>query len=310
MEQDKKLFHVDDNTLSSVLQVYNKTEQSLAENVKNLKKWMHLQHHLPEILDDKTVQNFLILNKCNAEKAKEKIDMYYTARSQLSHLARNMNPRCSNMKEVANLMYHVPLPKLTKDMCRVFVNKYRTTDKVGQIEPYDILKMAANLQEIRLKEDIMFRDIFIFDIEGTCMGFLSKLTPNFAGTAITLYQKVYSLPVQGVYIIHAVPYVSTLLAIAKAFVKPKIFKRVHVCKDASILKEHFSLEILPKDYGGTEKSVEELHELCQLKFQDYRDRFNLLDELRVNENLRPTQLANENDEILGYHGNFKKLEID
>ena len=206
MEQDKKLFHVDDNTLSSVLQVYNKTEQSLAENVKNLKKWMHLQHHLPEILgketiksylpvntiskfiDDKTVQNFLILNKCNAEKAKEKIDMYYTARSQLSHLARNMNPRCSNMKEVANLMYHVPLPKLTKDMCRVFVNKYRTTDKVGQIDPYDILKMAANLQEIRLKEDIMFRDIFIFDIEGTCMGFLSKLTPNFAGTAITLYQ--------------------------------------------------------------------------------------------------------------------------
>ncbi|KAJ3654080.1 hypothetical protein Zmor_013293 [Zophobas morio] len=294
MEQNTKLFHLEENTLSSVVQAYNRTEQSLAEDVKNFKKWMQLQHNLPEIL----------------EEAKVKIDMYYTFRSQVLEIVGNMNPNCSNIKEMANLMHHVPLPKLTKDMYRVFVSKCRTKDKVGQIEPYDVLKMAANLQEIRLKEDIMFRDIFIFDIEGTCMSFLSKLTPNFAGTAITLYQKIYSLLVQGVYIINTVPYVSTLLAIAKTFLKPKIIKRIHVCKDTSILKEHFSSEILPKDYGGTEKSVEELHELCQLKFQDYRDRFNLLDELRVNENLRPTRLANENDELLGYHGKFKKLDID
>ena len=83
-----------------------------------------------------------------------------------------------------------------------------------------------------------------------------------------------------------------------------------MCKDANILKEHFPLEIIPKDYGSTEKSIEELHgtdnilvcniflfefvELCHLKYQEYQDRFDLLDKLRVDESLRPAILENEN----------------
>ncbi|KAJ3654084.1 hypothetical protein Zmor_013297 [Zophobas morio] len=310
MEPDAKLFQVQNNTIASIVQLYNKTEESLAEDVLNIKNWMKDQHHLPEILDDKSVQNFLILTKCNVQKAKENIDMYYTLRSQVPDLSANANPRCSNMKEVGKLMYHVPLPKLTKDMYRVVVEKYRTKDKVDQINPYDILKMGFNLHEVRLKEDIMYGDVIIFDLEGTSIRFLSKLTPVFLLTFITLYKKIYSLPVKGVYVINAVPYVSTLLAIVKTLIKPKLFERIHVCEDANILKEHFPLEMLPRDYGGTEKSIEELHEMCHLKYQEYQDRFDLLDKLRVNENLRPARLANENHEFLGYHGNFRKLGID
>ncbi|KAJ3654093.1 hypothetical protein Zmor_013310 [Zophobas morio] len=310
MPKHTELFSVQSNALSSIVKVYNKTEESLAEDVLNLKKWMKDQHHLPEILDDKSVQNFLILNKCNIEKAKAKIDMYYTFRSQVPDMVKNINPRCSIMKEVATLVYLVFLPKMTKDMYRVFVAKCRTKDKLDQIDLYDVLKMAANLQEIRLKEDIMFGDVIIFDLEGTSVRFLSKLTPTFLMTFITLYKKVYSLPLKGVYLINSVPYVETILTIVKALVTPKLFGRIHVCKDANILKEHFPLEMLPKDYGGTEKSIEELHELYPLKYQEYQDRFDLLDKLRVNESLRPARLADGNDEFLGYHGNFKKLEID
>lgn len=84
--------------------------------------------------------------------------------------------------------------------------------------------------------------------------------------------------------------------------------------------------MLPSDYGGTEKSIEQLHgtdtilvytvvwfeflELTQRRFRSYQERFDLLDELRVNESLRPSELEKENDEILGFHGNFKKLDID
>ncbi|KAJ3654085.1 hypothetical protein Zmor_013298 [Zophobas morio] len=170
--------------------------------------------------------------------------------------------------------------------------------------------MGFNLHEIRLKEDIMYGDVIIFDLEATSVRFLSKLTPVFLLTFITLYKKIYSLPLKGVYIINTVPYVSTLLSIVKTLIKPKLFERIHVCKDANILKEHFPLEIIPKDYGSTEKSIEELHEMCHLKYQKYQDRFDLLDKLSVNGSLRPARLANENDEFLGYHGNFRKLDID
>ena len=170
--------------------------------------------------------------------------MYYTFRSQVPNLVKNMNPRCSNMKTVENQMYHVPLPKLTKDMYRVFVNKYQIKDNQEQIDPYDILKMAANLQEVRLKEDIMFGDVIIFDLEWSSVRFLSKLTPTFLVTMLTLYkvsirknkylnnniflQKIYSLRVKGVYVVNTIPYASTLLAIGKTLLKPKLFQRVRV----------------------------------------------------------------------------------
>ena len=179
------------------------------------------------------------------KKQKKNIDNYYSFRSQVPDLAENMNPRCSNIKEVDKLIYHVPLPKMTKDMYRVFLQKYRIKDKVGQIDPYDLLKMAYNLHEIRLKEDVMCGDVIIFDLKGTSMRLLSKLTPAFLVTFITLYkvgivytqinnkmitfsflQKIFSLPLKGLYIINIVPYVSTLLSVFKTLVKPKLFARV------------------------------------------------------------------------------------
>lgn len=48
--------------------------------------------------------------------------------------------------------------------------------------------------------------------------------------------------------------------------------------------------------------------LWQRKLEEYQDRFDKLDSMKVKENLRPVPL--KNDDILGFHGNFKKLDVD
>ncbi|XP_063917933.1 uncharacterized protein LOC135133460 isoform X2 [Zophobas morio] len=309
MANEINIFHNPSTARSSILQIYDKTEESLSEEVQKLKDWMKTQHHLPEMLDDHSVENFLILNKFRTERAKKGIDMYYSFRSKLPDFAGTMNPTCPNMKQVAEMMYYVPLPKMTKEMYRVMIYKSRIKGKIEQVDPYDVFRMSTNLAEMRLKQDIMFGEVIIFDMDGMTIPFLSKLTPVYAAKTMTVY-KVYSLPLKRVFIVNTVPYVSTLMTVIKAFLKPKIFERIHVCKDTSILREHLPLEMLPSDYGGTEKSIEQLHELTQRRFRSYQERFDLLDELRVNESLRPSELEKENDEILGFHGNFKKLDID
>lgn len=44
------------------------------------------------------------------------------------------------------------------------------------------------------------------------------------------------------------------------------------------------------------------------KFMEYKEHFDELLEMKVDESLRPQKLIN--DEILGFHGNFKKLDLD
>ncbi|XP_068914645.1 uncharacterized protein [Tenebrio molitor] len=90
--------------------------------------------------------------------------------------------------------------------------------------------------------------------------------------------------------------------------KIKESNKIQVHQDTEILKELFSAEDLPRDYGGKGPTLQELNDLIMQKFEEYEDRFDQLDKLRVDENLRPEKL--NNDEILGFHGNFRKLDVD
>lgn len=44
------------------------------------------------------------------------------------------------------------------------------------------------------------------------------------------------------------------------------------------------------------------------KLTEYQERFDKLDSMKVKEEFRPFPV--KNDDLLGYHGNFKKLEVD
>jgi hypothetical protein len=56
------------------------------------------------------------------------------------------------------------------------------------------------------------------------------------------------------------------------------------------------------------ESNEGFLEMTRLKLTEYQERFDHLDTMRVDEGLRPEKL--DNDEILGFYGNFKNLDVD
>jgi hypothetical protein len=45
-----KLFEVDNDVRKRALQLFDRTEESFDDDVQAIKKWLHTQKHLPEIM--------------------------------------------------------------------------------------------------------------------------------------------------------------------------------------------------------------------------------------------------------------------
>ncbi|XP_063904206.1 alpha-tocopherol transfer protein-like isoform X2 [Zophobas morio] len=304
------LLKLDDSVLETVVELLNYSSMdSFSEDVRKIRQWMMKQPHFPEVMVDKKIKNFLILNKGSVEKSKEKIENYYTVRSQLPEIFDNIHPKLSYMETVKASIYFIPLPKLTNEMYRILFYKVRDPHLTENFEPVHGIRLLVNIQEIRMTEDITYGDVFILDGKNTPLRSILKVTPMVLYKALNvIYTQVFSQRLKAVYIINAPPYAEKLFNAFKSLLKPKLIERIHFCEDSHILTEKFGKEIIPADYGGSEKSLEVLQEMLYQKFKESEDYFTQLDKLRINDDLKPRRLIN--DEMFGLSGNFKKLEID
>ncbi|KAJ3646999.1 hypothetical protein Zmor_024551 [Zophobas morio] len=94
----------------------------------------------------------------------------------------------------------------------------------------------------------------------------------------------------------------------KSIIKPKVFERLHFHPDLDSLKKVIRPDLLPVDFGGDGLSLQELEDAQEEKYRKNQDLFDRIDEIKVDESLRPQKL--EDSDFLGYYGNFKKLDID
>ncbi|KAJ3661386.1 hypothetical protein Zmor_005783 [Zophobas morio] len=213
------------------------------------------------------------------------------------------------MEKVKASIFYVPLPKLTKEHYRVFFYKTRDIHVAENVEVVNILRLVINVKELQMIEDVTYGDVYVFDGKNSTLRLMLKVTPVLIYNAmIVIYKQVFSNRLKAVYIINAPPYTEKLVAVLKSILKPKLMERIHFCENSDVLVEKIGKEILPVDYGGEGKSLKELQEMLYQKFNDYDDYFTRLDTLRINDDLKPQRL--KNDEMFGPSGNFKKLEID
>ncbi|KAJ3644406.1 hypothetical protein Zmor_022140 [Zophobas morio] len=299
------MFHIDAAVKKTVYQMFDRTEEMVNEDVHTVKKWMETQPHLPEIMDETMIRNFLNLNKFSIEKTKVKIDMYYTMRSLIPELYAISNPKLERMQRALDNIYVCTHPTPLEGTHRVHFIKWKESNAFFA-EEYTML--FFDVLEVRLHEDFMVNDVVIVDFENVSLTDMKQLTPSLIYKQVSVYQKVFSLRWKSAYIVNSPPYMTVLMAFVKTVMKPKMFERMHVVADSKILSEVFSEEELPKDYGGQGPSLQELTDMMRHKFAEHQDRFDALDKLTVDESRRPKKLSN--DDVLGFHGNFRKLDVD
>ncbi|XP_050501929.1 alpha-tocopherol transfer protein-like [Diabrotica virgifera virgifera] len=292
--------------LKAALQSYQKTERNLEEYITVITNWFKTQRHIPEIPERNMIINFLLMNKFVIQSTKEKLEMYYSIRTIIPEFFQGKHPCSDHMQKSTDKIYFIPLPKVTERGYRVVIIKCKESPENFHV--CDFFAHTYNVSEIRLNEDVAVGDILVYDFENLKVGHFLKITPVIIKKSTIVLEKVFSNRVKQIHILNTPTYASTTIAISKKMMKPKIASRIHIHKKSASIFKYIPMDILPKDYGGNEKPLEELNQLWKAKLAEYKERFDALEKIRIKEELKPMPLIN--DEILGFHGNFRKLDLD
>ncbi|XP_050514799.1 uncharacterized protein LOC126890030 isoform X2 [Diabrotica virgifera virgifera] len=255
-----------------IREAWGKSDEDVMQDIQIIRVWLGTQKHLPEIPTDAMIEFFLTNCKYSIEKTKQNLDMYYTARDLVPDVYRNINPTIPSQVEAAYATAClVILPNLTPNLHRVSIIRFRN----DMLQKADINKFNANslsnFYEVRIHEDLTMGDVTVIDYEHCSFSVMAKLS------LVAMKQCVF------------------------------VFE-IYIHKSIEDVYHYIPKDTLPSDYGGKEKSMAELEDIWKRKFLEYKDRFDYLDKITVNEALRPEKL--KNDELLGYYGNFKKIQID
>lgn len=294
--------------------VYKKIQEELGKSkddinadIKIIQEWCKTQPHLPEIPKTDLVQAMLLINKFSIERTKQRLDMYYTIRRTLPEFF-DQHPCSPEMIQQARVTIVVPLPKRLPDQRRVLYSKFSEDCGPEMFNQERFLAHSYNILEVLMRDDVYIGCHYIFDCAAVKMGHLTKINPIVFKKSSVVMEKVFSNRVASIHLINFHPFIESTLNLIKPFFAEKIRSRIFIHKDTEGLFNIFPKELLPKDVGGDEMSAAELTELWIKKMEEHKPLFDRLISLKVDESKRPTKLVN--DEVLGFYGNFKKLDID
>ncbi|XP_050512066.1 alpha-tocopherol transfer protein-like [Diabrotica virgifera virgifera] len=291
-----------------VWKFFGKNEKTVNVEVNVIKRWLETQKHLPETPSDSMIQYFLTICQFSIERTKQCLDMYYAIRTVMPEYFEQTNPTSCHMSATYDICALCPLPTLTNNLERVFFVKLYPRDT----ELLDLNKIIAaaffNMNEVRLCEDLAVMDKFLADFEEFKMSYIPKFTPTHLKKIAFIFEELWNKQVKEIHFFNMPKYAEKIVYLCRTFLNKELREKIFVHNSIEEVYKVIPREILPKDYGGDEKCLDELNKEWLQKLKEYRNRFESLENFKVDDSLRIPYGKNCN--ILGYYGNYMKTETD
>uniref|UniRef100_A0A1A9ZXR8 CRAL-TRIO domain-containing protein n=1 Tax=Glossina pallidipes TaxID=7398 RepID=A0A1A9ZXR8_GLOPL len=280
-----------------------------AEDVQKIVAWVHDQPHMPN-LSEPEVLLFYFACKCSTEVTKQVIDKNLTCHTHIEELFSNLNVQSPEIQRAINVSSLAPLPTLTPEGYRVFMSNLRDLDASSFNFP-DMLKVYLVFLDIFIRRDGLQKGyVVIIDQTGFTLGHLSRMNVMVLKKAFYYFQEALPIQLKGVHFINVVPFLDKILALCSPFIKKELFDILHFHNKLEDLFQYVPLDMLPKDYGGSEVEIKQLHERSRrMMISKHQEIIEYKKLYRIDENLRPGKPKKVSD-LFGTEGNFRKLEID
>lgn len=131
----------------------NEVPERIDEDLAALRTWIAKQPHLKARTDDQFLVAFLRGCKYSIERAKEKIDLYYSVRTSFKEIMTDRDPMSEKNLELIRLGVGLPLPNtITPDGCRVILIRPGVYD-ADKYNILDVMRISLMANDIHLMED-------------------------------------------------------------------------------------------------------------------------------------------------------------
>jgi len=280
------------------------------EDIEALRQWMLKQRYINGRTDDAFLLRYLRNGKFSIERAKEKLEKYYTLKTALPEWYTETDISISPLREMLKAGLFVPIgyDHLGR---RVVIGRIGNLDPAKyRIETFFKLNQLLAEYVLMDEQTQICGAVFISDMGGMTASHAAQMTPTVAKKAMMTFQDAMPLRMKGGHYINTPAIFDVIFPVMKAFMKSKFLSRVHFHgSKLESLHAEIPAKYLPTEYGGTAGDFSKFIAETEKAVLELRDYFIEEEQYKVDESKRPGKPKTQAD-LFGIDGTFRKLNID
>ncbi|XP_020288423.1 alpha-tocopherol transfer protein-like [Pseudomyrmex gracilis] len=240
--------------------------------LENLQNWAKAQD-LPKIAEE---QLALFLHSCyyNLEDTKQCMNVYYRMRTTVPEFFKDRDPRLKEFQHSLKTLEFAMLPKSDPHGNRIIFHRLSDTRPQQYMFNDSIKAFLMSIDADLYSEGCSPGYIFLFDMQGSRIGHLSRLSLSSISKFFEYLQEGMPIRLKAIHVVNAVWFMDKLLALIKPFMKREVYEMIHVHSgEVSDVYPYIPPECLPNDLGGELDCVANFHEEHSKKLDQLRDYF-------------------------------------
>jgi hypothetical protein len=288
----------------------NEIPDRIESDIANLREWIKQHPHLESREDDQFLISFLRGCKFSLEKAKKKIALYYTARTNTPEFFTDRDPTDRFTQEIINLGLIMPLPvDESKSDPRIILTRLGGCDfsKYSFIDVMKVTYFYSDMAMLHSDVTIVSGNINIVDLRGCGISLVTQITPSLIKKLSSLLEP-FPVRIKAIHLVHPPRGISTAYNMFLSVCHEKLRNRVYMHDNFDDLHKIIDKKFLPVEYGGTNSTLPEIIKNWREFLLDNRQWF--LDDVNYRMKNQQEHSSTIDNKMFGIEGSFRSLNID